>query len=228
VIRLVFLGPPGAGKGSLASLCKTRLGLTHLSTGAIFRQEIELGTTLGKRVQRYVTNGRLVPPNLVVEVMASRLPRRGKKGFVLDGFPRTRSQARGLDRILKKRKQALTAAVYITSPQALLVRRLSGRRVCQRCAENYHMRTMRPRHTGQCDRCNGKLITRKDDQPKTIRQRLRIDRKEAAPLLAYYQKQGLLHRVNGEGHITSVFTRTLALFEKEGWMSRQSIRKARR
>ena len=217
-MRLVLLGPPGAGKGSLASLYHLRLGVAHLSTGEIFRQEIARNSRLGRRVQRYVTSGRLVPDALVVEVMAAQLKRMGTRSFVLDGFPRTAGQAAGLDRVLRARRQALNAAVYLTSPRPLLVRRLSGRRVCGRCGANYHIRTMRPKQPGQCDRCRGELTTRKDDQPATIRKRLAIDHQAASPLLAYYKKQGLLHSVDGRGHIQTVFARTLKLFRRQGWV----------
>ena len=218
-MRLVLLGPPGAGKGSLAWLCHAKLRLTHLSTGEIFRQEIARGSALGRRVQRYVTSGRLVPDALVVKVMATRLnPSTLHHGFVLDGFPRTRGQATGLDRVLRQRKRPLDGAICLTSSASLLVRRLSGRRVCERCGANYHLRTMRPKRAGRCDRCRGRLITRKDDQPQTIKKRLMIDHKTATPLIDYYERRGLLYRVNGAGHINTVFVRTLKLFRRNGWL----------
>ena len=202
----------------MASLYKSRLGIDHLSTGEIFRQEIAKNSRLGQRVKRYVTNGRLVPDGLVVEVMAARLNARTlAQGFVLDGFPRTQGQASGLDRVLRKKGRALDGAVYLTSPESLLIRRLSGRLVCARCGENYHIRTMRPRRAGRCDHCSGRLVTRKDDQAETIAKRLRIDHKTAAPLLAYYRRHRLLYRVNGAGHVETVYLRTLALFRRTGW-----------
>lgn len=220
-MRIVLLGPPGAGKGSLASLCHRRLGVPHLSTGEIFRQEIARGSALGRRVQRYVMRGQLVPDALVVQVMASRLARMASgRGFVLDGFPRTRAQAAGLGRVLTARRQPLDGAVYLTSPASLLVRRLGGRRVCGRCGANYHVRTMKPKRAGRCDRCQGALIIRKDDRPETIRKRLAIDRKAAKPLLDYYRREGLLYCVNGAGFIGTVFTRTLTLFRRQGWLGR--------
>jgi adenylate kinase len=194
------------------------VGLKHISTGEIFRQEIARNTLLGRRVQRYVTQGRLVPDALVVKVMVSRLtPAILAKGFVLDGFPRTRGQAVGLDRALAKRKAALDAAIYIDSPERLLVRRLTGRRVCSRCGANYHLRTMRPKRSGWCDHCGGRLIIRKDDEAKTIKKRLAIDRNAAKPLLAYYRRRGLLVPVNGIGHIETVCARLMRLFHKRGW-----------
>ncbi|PIQ84515.1 MAG: adenylate kinase [Candidatus Omnitrophica bacterium CG11_big_fil_rev_8_21_14_0_20_63_9] len=220
-MHIVLLGPPGAGKGSLASLCHSRLGVPHLSTGEIFRREIARKSPLGRRVARYVTNGRLVPDALVVEVMASHLrqqPRR--RGFVLDGFPRTRRQAEGLARVLERWGRPLDGAVYLTSPEDLLVRRLSGRRVCPRCGANYHLRTMRPKRLGLCDQCGTPLVTRKDDQPRTIRKRLAIDRKACKPLIDYYRKGKLLYRVNGAGYVGTVFVRMRKLFRRQGWLRR--------
>lgn len=221
-VRFVLLGPPGAGKGSLAQLFDKRLGWRHLSTGEIFRHEIKKGTPLGKRVQRYVAKGRLVPDALVVEVMAHRLTAAAKgrrRGFVLDGFPRTAAQAEGLDAVLSRRGLPLDAAIYVTSPRELLVRRLSGRLVCSRCGMNYHVRTMKPKRLGVCDDCGAALVTRKDDQPRTIRTRLRLDAKQVKPLLAYYQQQRLLIRLNGIGQIDTVYRRSLALFAQRGWLT---------
>lgn len=218
-MRIVLFGPPGAGKGSLALLCQTRLGIPHISTGEIFRREMRRHSALGRRVKAYVTAGRLVPDALVVRVMASRLSRRMlAKGFVCDGFPRTRGQACGFDRVLSSRGFPLDGAVYLTSPQALLIRRLSGRRVCERCGANFHLRTMRPKRAGVCDRCGARLTVRKDDQPATIRKRLRIDHTAAASLLAYYRRRRVLYRVNGIGHIHVVFHRAVRLFHRQGWV----------
>ena len=218
-MRIVLLGPPGAGKGSLAVLCASRLGLAHLSPGQIFREKIARNSPLGRRVNRYVTSGRLVPDALVVQVMTARL---GAKtlagGFVLDGFPRTRGQAAGLDRVLRRKRRPLDGAVYLTSPEALLVRRLSGRRVCPRCGMNYHVRTMRPKRPGRCDRDHAPLVIRKDDQPETTKKRLAIDRKASRPLLAYYRRHRLLYNVDGAGHIETVFVRTRKLFRRNGWL----------
>ena len=221
-MRIVLLGPPGAGKGSLATLYRERLHVPHLSTGHIFREEIARNSLLGRRVSAYVTRGLLVPNKLVIEVMAHRLSCRedSARGFVLDGFPRTRGQAAGLDGVLRRHHQALDGAVYLTSPTALLVRRLSGRRVCSRCGTNYHVRTMRPARAGRCDRCDGALIIRKDDLPETIRKRLAIDRNAATPLLDYYRKRGLLFLIDGAGRVEIVYRRTMGLFRRQGWLEK--------
>ena len=213
----------------MALLCKTHLRLSHLSTGQIFRREMARDTALGGRVRRYVTSGRLVPDALVVKVMTTHLRTAARaRGYVLDGFPRTRGQAQRLDRVLKRWKQPLDGAIYLTSPTALLVKRLSGRRVCVSCGANYHIRTMRPRRAGRCDRCDGKLIIRKDDQLQTIKKRLSVDHRAAAPLLRYYRRRGILYKVDGVGHIERVFARTLTLLRRQGWVRDDRVKNRQR
>jgi len=193
--------------------------VAHLSTGQIFREEMARSSTLGRRVRDYVTGGRLVPDALVVRVMVARLgASRRRPRVILDGFPRTRAQAAGLDQALQRRGQPLDGAVYLTSPLPLLARRLSGRRVCSVCGANYHVRTMRPARAGRCDRCGGPLITRRDDRPQTIRKRLAIDRRAAAPLLGYYRARGVLHTLDGRGRIETVFARAVRLFRAQHWL----------
>lgn len=222
------MGPPGAGKGSLASLCEQRLSLPHVSTGEIFRQEIARNSPLGRRVRRYVTSGRLVPNALVVQVMAKRLASAElATGYVLDGFPRTAGQAAGLDRVLQRRGTCLDGAVYLATPVSVLIRRLSGRRVCGRCGVNYHIRTMRPKRPGRCDRCGRRLMIRKDDQPEMILRRLAVDRTTATPLLRYYRRRGLLYRVNGAGALEAAFQRMARLFRRQGWMGNDRTQNTR-
>jgi adenylate kinase len=203
----------------LASLCAQRLKLGHVSTGELFRQAMARRSAVGERVRRYVTSGGLVPDALVVQVMARQL-RAGfrRRGFVLDGFPRTIGQARGLDRELHRLRAPLDGAVYLSAPRSILVRRLSGRRVCEQCGANYHIRNMRPRRAGWCDRCNGRLSIRKDDEPRTIARRLAIDQKAATPLLRYYKRQRKLYRLDGRGSLTSVFGKACQLFRRQGWL----------
>lgn len=218
-LRLVLLGPPGSGKGTLARMLDERLGLVCLSTGELFRQEISRRSSLGKRVSRYVTQGLLVPDALVVTVMTSRLsPTRLRRGIVLDGFPRTIGQAQGLDRFLQRRRQPLDAAVHLACSPGVLIRRLGGRRICSACGAIYHVRNMPPKRRGACDRCQGRLVVRQDDRAATIRKRLEVDRGKARPLLDYYARSGLLHELNGNGSSERVFERTLRLFRRQGWV----------
>ena len=220
-MRIVLLGPPGAGKGSLASLVQRRLGVRHVSTGDIFRQEIARRSVLGRRVRGYVTNGRLVPDALVVKVMTARISTAQlDRGLVLDGFPRTQGQAAGLDRVLKRFGRPLDGAVYLAAPLTLLVRRLAGRRVCPRCGANYHVRTMKPKRPGRCDRCETRLIIRRDDEPETIKKRLAIDQAASKPLLTYYRRRGVLYRINGAGRLDKVFERVRNVCVRHGWLKR--------
>ena len=215
----MLLGPPGSGKGTLAEQVETRLRLAHLSTGEIFRREISRRSTLGKTVSRYVAEGRLVPDGVVVQVMTKRLSRRTlTQGFVLDGFPRTVGQAQGLDAFLLRARRPLHGALSLVCPPAVLVSRLSGRRVCGRCGAIYHIRTMPPRRAGRCDRCQGPLSIRKDDRVATITKRLAIDRAQASPLLAYYRRRQLLYRLNGTGSSEQVFRRAMGLFRRQDWL----------
>jgi adenylate kinase len=214
----VLLGPPGSGKGTLAASLEQELAVGHLSTGELFRREIAGGTPLGDAVRRYVTQGRLVPDDVVVRVMTRRLTaQRLRKGFVLDGFPRTVGQAQGLDEFLARRRHPLDGAVYLACPPSVLIVRLSGRRVCSRCGANYHLRTMPPRRAGVCDRCGRRLTIRKDDQVGTISKRLAIDRTQAKPLLAYYRRRRLLYRLDASGSSAQVFRRAVRLFARQGW-----------
>ena len=218
-LRIVLLGPPGSGKGTLAEQLQKRLALFHLSTGDLFRRQIGRKTALGRAVRHYVAEGLLVPDELVVEVMTRRLSRRVlQRGFVLDGFPRTVGQAQGLDRFLRSRRRPLDGAVALPCLPAVLIRRLSGRRVCERCGTIYHVRNMPPKRQDMCDRCGGRLVIRQDDRVVTIKKRLHVDRAQAKPLLAYYRRQGILYRVNGNGSSEQVFARAVRLFTRQGWL----------
>ena len=217
-LRIVLLGPPGSGKGTLAQQFSKRVGLAHLSAGELFRQEILRRSTLGKRVSRYVTSGRLVPDAIVVRVMTKRLSRRLLgQGVVLDGFPRTVGQAQGLDTFLAHTRHPLDGAIALRCPARALIVRLGGRRICSRCGAIYHVKNMPPKQAGRCDRCGGSLSVRKDDQVATIRKRLAIDRVQSQPLLAYYRQQRRLYRLDGSGSSEQVFRRSMVLFRRQGW-----------
>jgi adenylate kinase len=216
----VLLGPPGSGKGTLAAQLKDALGLAHLSTGEIFRQEVKRKTPLGRKVEQFVSNGQLVPDDVVVAVMTKRLtPTRRRQGFMLDGFPRTVGQAQGLEAFLRAHRAPLTGVIALACPASRLIVRLSGRQVCPQCGAIYHVDRMPPKRKGVCDQCGNKLTVRKDDHVETIKKRLRIDALEAKPLLSHYRRAKLLHRVDGSGSSQRAFASAMTLFRRQGWIS---------
>ena len=220
-MRLVLLGPPGSGKGTLATMLAERLGVRCVSTGELFRREMARRSPLGRQVQAFVTQGRLVPDALVVKVVTSKLtPAVLKRGFVLDGFPRTAIQAKLFDDFLHRTHRTLHGAVYLTCASPVLVARLSGRRVCKACNINYHIRRMPPKRRGICDRCGSKLSIRPDDTLATIRRRLAIDRKETTPLTSYYRRHHMLHLINGNGTGEETYRHAVALLKRHGWAAR--------
>jgi len=198
-MRLILLGPPGAGKGTHARVLGETKKLPHLATGDILRRHIREATGLGKRAKAILERGELVPDALVNELMADQLARpEARPGFILDGYPRTVGQAEALDQFLKSRNEKLDAALYFKTSTGVIIDRLAGRRSCPQCGANYHIRNIPPRTKGICDQCGSNLIQRPDDEPKTVRRRLEVYEKETAPLLDYYRRQGLLEEVPGD------------------------------
>lgn len=198
-MRLILIGPPGVGKGTQSALLQSRLGLKQLSSGEIFRREIEAETDLGRLAKRYIEHGELVPNGVTIEMMAKRLrsEETRKQGFTLDGFPRTVKQAEALDELLFEMNVGLDKVVAITVPEEEILSRLSGRMGCTKCGEIYHSKSKPPRREGLCDRCNSPLFVRSDDQPETIRERLRVYWEQTAPVVEYYERTGTLQRVDG-------------------------------
>lgn len=197
-MRFILIGPPGVGKGTLSALLRDRLGLVALSSGEIFRHEIELQTDLGRLAQRYIQHGELVPNGVTIEMMAKRIrqPETINRGFVLDGFPRTVKQAEALDEILFELGIDLNRAVSLEVPEDVIVQRLSGRIGCTKCGAIYHSRNKPPRRHDRCDVCDSPLFVRDDDQPDTIRERIRSFWENTAPVISYYERTGSLLRVD--------------------------------
>ena len=192
-MRFVLLGPPGVGKGTQAQRLANRYGVCHVSTGDMFRDAVARGAEVGRRAKRFMDSGELVPDDVVTAILKERIALEDcRRGFVLDGFPRTQPQARALDGILKERGEALDAVVCYVVPEEVAVERLSGRRMCERCGANYHIKFNPPKTPGVCDKCGGRLCTRSDDKPDTIRERLRIYVRSTETLIEYYRKRGLL------------------------------------
>ena len=199
VLRCVLLGPPGAGKGTHAKILSERYRLPHISTGDLLRSQIQAGSPLGKRARSFIDNGKLVPDELVVEMIKNRLqnPDIGK-GFILDGFPRTVEQAKSLDQILKERKMPLNIVLQFQTSEKVIVNRLSGRRVCLKCCANYHIRNIPSRKEGICDVCGSPLAQRTDDESETVRKRLKVYEEQTAPLVQFYKERNLLRSINGD------------------------------
>lgn len=196
--NLVFLGPPGAGKGTIAQILSENEGLVHISTGDIFRNEIKNETELGKKAKAFVTSGGLVPDDLVAEMVASRLSRPDcDTGFILDGFPRTLQQADLFEVALKKIGRMIDLVVYFNAGEELLLKRLTSRIICKQCGTNFNLLFSNPKKEGVCDKCGGELYQRPDDSLETVKERLSIYNEQTAPLIGYYKEAGILAEVDG-------------------------------
>jgi len=216
-MRLVFMGPPGAGKGTQAKAVAEHYGIPHVSSGDIFRGEIERKTPLGLKIKSYLDSGTLVPDDITVGAVAGRLAQKDcAAGWLLDGFPRTEGQAKALDKTLAADGKKLDGVVNLELDGEVIVRRMSGRRMCPKCGRSYHVEHIPPRREGVCDACGAKLIIRDDDRPETVRQRLKTYTEQTAPLVDYYRRQGLLVRVDGGGTPDEVRSRLFEQLEKAG------------
>lgn len=216
-MRLILLGPPGAGKGTQAQRLAERLGIPQVSTGDILRAAVAAGTPLGREAKATMDRGALVPDGVVIGIIRERLKAPDcARGYILDGFPRTVAQAEALDETLGGMGTPLTAVLSLTVDPEELVRRLAGRRSCGSCGAAYHLETAPPRSPGRCDRCGGELFQREDDREETIRKRLAVYRDQTAPLVEYYRGRGLLKEVDGRGEIADVFARICRLLGAEG------------
>lgn len=198
-MRLILIGPPGVGKGTQAALLESRLGLKPLSSGVIFRAEIDADTDLGRLANSYIKRGELVPNGVTIEMMSKRIRNDDARrhGFVLDGFPRTIRQAEALDELLEEINMPLDKVVSIEVHDDVILQRLSGRIGCTKCGEIYHSLTKPPMREGICDKCDSPLIVRSDDKPETILERLKVFRENTAPVRDYYREKGLLQVVDG-------------------------------
>jgi len=203
--RVVFLGPPGAGKGTQARELAGDWGVPQIATGDMLREAVAAGRPLGREAKRYMDQGALVPDDVIVGLIRERLSQAdAARGFILDGFPRTIPQAEALDRLLGELGVELGQVVYFEVSEAALLRRLTGRRVCRSCGASYHVVTAPPKQNGVCDACSGQLYQREDDDEATVRRRLGVYARQTAPLLDYSRGRGLLVVVGGEGTIEDV------------------------
>lgn len=206
-MKIIMLGAPGAGKGTqakkIADLCK----VPHISTGDIFRANIKQGTELGKKAKTYMDAGELVPDELVCDLVVDRIQQDDcTEGFILDGFPRTIPQAEALTNALNAIEQKMEYALNIDVPDENIIRRMAGRRACVGCGATYHVEFNPPKVTDVCDVCGEELILRDDDKPETVKNRLNVYHEQTKPLIDYYEKQGIVHTIDGTQTMEEVFS----------------------
>lgn len=211
-MRIILLGPPGAGKGTQGELLARHLGVPTYATGDILREAVRNGTPVGREAQGYMDRGELVPDEVVTRIVTQALERpEASSGFVLDGFPRTTAQAQALDEYLARQGRTLDAVVYFDLPERELILRLTGRRVCPSCGANYNVHASPPRQTESCDRCGAQLVTRSDDDEATVRQRLKVYERSTSPLVDRYRRsQVAFHRLDGLGSVDEIQDRLRA------------------
>jgi len=197
-MKIVLLGPPGAGKGTQAAVLSKQFGIPTISTGAIIRQEIREGSDLGKAAEKYIEDGQLVPDNVIMEIVKHRISKEDcKNGFILDGVPRTISQAIALDDM----GADIDKIINIEVSDSDILKRLSGRRECPSCSASYHIHYKKPKENGICDVCNTHLITRPDDTEETVLKRIEVYHRQTEPLIEFYSKEGRLINVHGQEEV---------------------------
>lgn len=205
-MKIIMLGAPGAGKGTQAINIAKEYKIPHVSTGDIFRANIKAGTELGLTAKRYMDAGGLVPDEVTIGMLLSRISEEDcKNGYVLDGFPRTIPQAESLRKALSERGERIDYAIDIEVPDGEIMSRMTGRRSCPKCGATYHIRFNPPKKENICDECGGELTQRADDQPETVKARLSVYHEQTKPLIAFYQKEGVLREIDGTMAPSEVF-----------------------
>jgi len=212
-MNLVLLGPPGAGKGTQAKLLSEGLNIAHISTGDMLREEMKKDTELGRQAKQYVTSGELVPDVLVTKMIEKRIFENShQKSFVLDGFPRNEAQAKSLEAMLRVHSLKIDWVLYLKSSELVILQRLTGRRVCKNCGANFHIKNMPSKKEGVCDFCAGELYQRPDDKEETIKNRLKVYSDSTAPVIDYYNRQGILRNVDADNDAQVVYDFLMRLF----------------
>ena len=205
-MKIVLLGPPGAGKGTQAKSISNRYSIPHISTGDIFRKNISEGTPLGIEAKGYIDKGQLVPDEVTINMVKDRLTWEDcKNGYLLDGFPRTVAQAEALEGFLADRNEKLDTALSIEVPSSFILERMTGRRVCPSCGASYHVKFNPPTKDGVCDVCGSDIVQRKDDTEETVSERLEVYERQTQPLIDFYNNKNLLSTVDGTKAINEVF-----------------------
>ena len=214
-MRLILLGPPGAGKGTQAQVLSKDLSIPHISTGDMLREALKAGTSLGLKAKAFMEKGALVPDDVVIGLVRERLSKSDAgKGFILDGFPRTVEQARSLDGSLAELLMPIDSVLYFKTSLAVIVMRLSGRRICGQCGKNYHVVNFKPKTEGVCDVCGSKLIQRPDDREETIEKRLKVYEEQTEPLIGYYRQKKNLTEVSGDLDVKPLNKHLMKLFKE--------------
>jgi adenylate kinase len=215
-VYIIFLGAPGAGKGTQAANVARKLNLVHIATGDLFRQALEQGTELGIKAKSYMERGVLVPDQITIEMVLERISAPDcAGGVILDGFPRNLKQAEALDEALARQGKEIDKVVYIKVSEEELLRRLSGRWICRRCQTPYHITDSPPKVWGKCDKCGGELYQRPDDTEESVKKRLEVYSAQTAPLIDYYRQAGKLLDIDGEGGVDEVGKRIVAALSGE-------------
>jgi len=215
-MNIIFLGPPGAGKGTQAKILIERYVIPQISTGDMLREHVAKGTELGVKAKEYMEKGQLVPDEIILGMVKERLSQEdAQRGFILDGFPRTVAQAEALDKILEEMGKKIEYVLALIVPDEELVTRLTGRRTCKNCGMMYHIKFKPPKVEGKCDACGGELYQRPDDNEETVRNRLKVYHDQTAPLIEYYRKKGVLFEVDGSKSIDEITQQLINILEKK-------------
>jgi len=215
-MNIIFLGPPGAGKGTQAKILVEKYAIPQISTGDMLRDHVAKGTELGVKAKEYMEKGQLVPDEIILGMVKERLSQQdAQKGFILDGFPRTVAQAEALDKILEEMDKKIEYVLALIVPDEELVSRLTGRRTCKNCGMMYHIKFKPPKVEGKCDSCGGELYQRPDDNEETVRNRLKVYHKQTSPLIEYYRKKGVLFEVDGSKGIDEITQQLISILEKK-------------
>lgn len=208
-MRLMFLGPPGAGKGTQAARIAVKMGIAHISTGDMLREEVKNSTPLGKKAREYIDAGEYVPDAVIISMVKERISKPdAEKGFILDGFPRTQAQAEALEGFT-----SLDAVINVNVSDDKLMHRICGRRVCRACSSTYHESMLE--NLNICPKCKGTLYVRDDDKEETVKVRISVYKEKTQPLIDYYIKKGILHDIDGSGGIDDITDRIIAALKKE-------------
>lgn len=206
-MNIILFGPPGAGKGTQSALLVEQMKMNHISTGNLLRSAVSEKTALGLKAKSFMDSGKLVPDEVVIGLVEDILQKSGSQGFILDGFPRTAPQAEALEGLFKRLKIDLKKVVFLEVDKSILLKRLTGRRVCEKCGAVYHIESNRPKVDGQCDKCGSQLVHRSDDSENVISQRLVAYETSTSPVKEFYKKRELLVEVDGSGEAKAVFDR---------------------